>query len=75
MVHISEMLMKLGKMIIKTMTRYLLAVLTVLILFCFGCNSSLDGKNDIGEHVAAGMYFYKLIAGDFSQTKKMILLK
>jgi flagellar hook assembly protein FlgD len=34
-----------------------------------------NGKNNVGEHLAAGMYFYKLIVGDFSQTKKMILLK
>ncbi len=34
-----------------------------------------DGKNDIGESVASGVYFYTLTAGDFSATRKMLILK
>jgi len=34
-----------------------------------------NGKNRYGENVGAGMYFYKLKAKDFTNTKKMILLK
>jgi len=34
-----------------------------------------DGVNDQGQRVASGMYFYKLVAGKFVQTKKMMLLK
>lgn len=34
-----------------------------------------DGKNDKGEEVASGVYFYKLEYGDYRQTKKMLLLK
>ncbi len=34
-----------------------------------------DGKNDKGEVVASGVYFYKLEYGDYRQTKKMLLLK
>jgi len=34
-----------------------------------------DGDTDNGAQVASGMYFYKLTAGDFVQTRKMILMK
>ena len=30
-----------------------------------------DGKNEMGESVASGVYFYTLTAGDFSATRKM----
>jgi len=33
------------------------------------------GRNDTGELVSAGLYFYHLRAGDFQATKKMIILK
>ena len=34
-----------------------------------------DGKNDFGESVASGVYFYTLAAGDFSATRKMLIRK
>ena len=34
-----------------------------------------DGKNDVGEPVASGVYFYTLTAGDFTATRKMLILK
>ncbi len=34
-----------------------------------------DGKNNYGKQVATGMYIYHLRAGQFSQTKKMLLMK
>ena len=34
-----------------------------------------DGKNDFGEPVASGLYFYTLTAGDFSATRKMLIRK
>ena len=34
-----------------------------------------DGRNDLGEGVASGIYFYTLTAGDFSATRKMVILK
>ena len=34
-----------------------------------------DGVNDTGETVASGVYFYTLTAGNFSATRKMLILK
>ena len=34
-----------------------------------------DGKNELGESVASGVYFYTLTAGDFSATRKMLIWK
>jgi hypothetical protein len=34
-----------------------------------------DGKNDDGKDVASGVYFYQLRVGDFSEPRKMVLLK
>jgi hypothetical protein len=34
-----------------------------------------DGRNDDGQPVTSGVYFYKIKAGDFCATKKMTLLK
>ena len=34
-----------------------------------------DGRNGLGESVASGVYFYTLTAGDYSATRKMMILK
>ena len=34
-----------------------------------------DGRNNVGEGVASGVYFYTLTASDFSATRKMLILK
>ena len=34
-----------------------------------------DGRNANGESVASGVYFYRLQAEDYSQTRKMVILK
>ena len=34
-----------------------------------------SGVNDAGQPVATGVYFYRLSAGDLSETRKMVLLK
>ena len=36
---------------------------------------SWDGANDAGQSVSSGIYFYRITAGAFVQTKKMVLLK
>ena len=34
-----------------------------------------DGRNEIGEPVASGVYFYTLTAGEFTATRKMLIRK
>ena len=34
-----------------------------------------DGRNQVGEKVTSGVYFYHLSAGDYSATRKMLILK
>jgi flagellar hook assembly protein FlgD len=34
-----------------------------------------DGRNQVGEPVASGVYFYMLTAGDFTATRKMLIMK
>ena len=34
-----------------------------------------DGRNDSGNKVSAGLFFYSIQAGIFHSTKKMVLLK
>ena len=40
-----------------------------------GFVATWDGRNDRGDAVATGVYFYRLTAPGFTQTKKMVLLK
>ena len=34
-----------------------------------------DGKTELGETVASGTYFYQIRAGEYTQTRKMVILK
>ena len=34
-----------------------------------------DEKSEEGESVASGTYFYQLQAGDYTDTRKMVILK
>jgi len=34
-----------------------------------------DGRNELGEQVASGIYFYQIKAGDFVATRKFVMLK
>ena len=37
-----------------------------------GWTTYWDGINSVGEPVASGVYFYRLTAGDFTATRKMV---
>ena len=34
-----------------------------------------DGRNEVGEQVASGVYFYNLSTGNYSATRRMVILK
>ena len=34
-----------------------------------------DGRNEIGESVASGVYFYQFQAGDYTELRRMVILK
>jgi hypothetical protein len=34
-----------------------------------------DGRDDLGRHVASGIYLYRLVSGSLAQTHRMLLLK
>jgi len=34
-----------------------------------------DGRSDSGTPVSSGVYFYRVVAGDFAESKKMVLLR
>ena len=34
-----------------------------------------DGRTEDGEQVPSGTYFYQIEAGDYTETRKMVILK
>ena len=34
-----------------------------------------DGRNDLNERVASGLYFYQIQAGAYAATRRMLILK
>ena len=34
-----------------------------------------NGRTELGESASSGIYFYTLIAGEFSDTRKMVIIK
>jgi flagellar hook assembly protein FlgD len=36
---------------------------------------SWDGRDNAGRQVASGVYLYRLEAGDFSKSEKMVLIR
>ena len=34
-----------------------------------------DGRNEFGEHVASGLYFYQLRAGEYTALRRMVIVK
>ena len=38
-------------------------------------STTWDGKDDLGQPVASGLFYYQLSVKDFTSAKKMLLLK
>ena len=34
-----------------------------------------DGRNELGERVSSGVYFYRIITGDYTAVRKLVILK
>jgi flagellar hook assembly protein FlgD len=41
----------------------------------FGKQVKWDGFDDSGNRVSSGVYFYRLVAGDITATRKMVVMK
>ena len=41
----------------------------------FGKAIYWDGRSENGEYVSSGTYFYQIQAGDYTETRKMVILK
>ena len=50
-------------------------VIILLILITILTSVIWNATNDYGKPVSAGIYIYKMKAGEFIQNKKMVLLK
>jgi len=53
----------------------LIAVALSLLILNSIAQAYWDGKDNSGEKAASGVYFYTLQAGDFSATRKMVIMK
>ena len=65
----------LGSLKIYNLKGELVRTLRDIASFPGGHIITWDGRNDWGSEVASGVYFYKLEVGNFSQVKKMVLVK